>query len=67
MTGWIVQHDHNDLFLQYRALDGRRSYWTRDGGDAEWFATEGAALTAIVTHLNGKGRAIPYAPAEPRT
>lgn len=63
MTGWIVQHDHNPLYLQYRALDRRRAYWTSDAGDAEWFASEAAALGAIITHFNGKGRALPFAPA----
>lgn len=55
---WLIEHDHNQLFVKYRALNGRQFYWTRDELAAERFSSEQAALDVIVADFNGKGRAV---------
>ena len=53
---WVVRHDHNDIFLQYRALRPDQAYWTRDELLAERFDSQAQALKVIAERFNGRGR-----------
>jgi hypothetical protein len=56
VTPFIIQHDHNDLFLGLWT-PGVQEWVARDR--AMQFPTQDWALDAITTLLNGKGRAVP--------